>query len=66
MNAATIVQLLILLDQIGAKVVELVQSAKDIQGNDEAELQKLVAEYRAKNDAAFADVTEALRKRAEG
>lgn len=66
MNASTVVQLLILLDQLAAKVVELIQSAKDINGNDEAELQKLVAEYRAKNEKAFADVQEALRKRAEG
>jgi len=61
LNAQTVVQLLILLDQITAQVVNLVNSVKDLDETDETALRKLIADHRAKNEATFEDVLARLK-----
>lgn len=64
MNTQAIVQLLILLDQITAEVVKLVNSVKSLSTEDEESLRKLIADQRAKNNAAYLDVLSKLKARA--
>lgn len=61
MSAQTLVQLLILLDQITAQVVKLIDSIKGMSESDEDELRKLIGEHRVKNDAAYVDVLARLK-----
>lgn len=61
MNAQTVVQLLILLDQMTAQVIQLVESVKDLGEDDEKALQALVAQHRASNDALYESVTARLK-----
>lgn len=61
MNAQNVVQLLILLDQITAQVVALVESVKGLGDADEKALQDLVAQHRAANDARYESVIAAIK-----
>lgn len=61
MNAQTVVQLLILLDQITAQVIKLVESVKDLGENDEKALQALIAQHRASNDAMYESIAARLK-----
>jgi len=61
LNAQTVVQLLILLDQITAQVIKLVESVKGLSEDDEKALQDLVAQHRASNDAMYESVTARLK-----
>lgn len=64
MNTQAIVQLLILLDQITAEVVKLVNSVKSLNTEDEESLRKLIADQREKNNSAYLDVLSKLKARA--
>jgi len=65
MNAQTLVQLLILLDQITAQVITLVKSLTDVGQADETALRTLIAEHRAKNDERFESVLKSLKAKSE-
>jgi hypothetical protein len=65
MNAQSVVQLLILLDQVSAQVVTMLQTIKGFSPEDEDILQDLLKQHRSKNDALYASVMASLAARAE-
>lgn len=64
MTATEIIQLLLLADQLTAKLAGLVKNVKDLSAADEAELKRLLAEARTRNDASFAEIDAILAARA--
>lgn len=65
MNAQSIVQLLILLDQVSAQVVTMLQAVKGFSAEDEEILNDLLKQHRSKNDALYSSVMASLAARAE-
>jgi|GEM_PF-5571583 hypothetical protein len=65
MNAQSVVQLLILLDQVSAQVITMLQTIKGFSPEDEDILQDLLKQHRSKNDALYASVMASLAARAE-
>jgi hypothetical protein len=65
MSAQSVVQLLILLDQVSAQVVTMLQTIKGFSPEDEDILQDLLKQHRSKNDALYASVMASLAARAE-
>jgi len=63
MSASSIVQLLLLLDQVTAQVINILKSVKDLSKEDEDVLQKLLVVHRDKNNAVFASVMESLKSK---
>ncbi len=63
MNANNVVQLLLLLDQITAKVILVIESFKGISPEDESTLRELLEKHRAKNDALYKDVIEMVKSK---
>lgn len=61
MNVNNVVQLLLLLDQITAKVVLVIESLNNMSKEDESTLRELLAKQRAKNDALYEEVAEMLK-----
>jgi len=61
LNVNNVVQLLLLLDQITAKVVLVIESLNNMSKEDESTLRELLAKQRAKNDALYEEVAEMLK-----
>lgn len=61
MSASLLVQILILIDSLSAKVVGAIKEIGSLDEVSEADLKKLVAEYRAKNDERYEEVLEILK-----
>lgn len=66
MTATTLVQILILIDSLSAKVVEAIKTIGGSGDLDEAQLRDLITEYRDKNNARYEDVIAQLKATAEG